>query len=231
MKRILVIAAVAAACGGSSGTAVDHNRAGSGSSTLLVTGTVTVTVSATAPLTSFSVTVKDGLGANVSGATVTVHNSAYGDVALTEAQTGSGVYTGSQTSYPSGDLSLSVVNGADKVQGVVVGYPGTHAINAPASGATAGCCRCRCGAANAPLHVSWTTPTVSKAATISLSSGGFSAQVPDTGAYDVPAASNPARTGQRVTIVRSNEVDIGGGLPGSSMKVTVSLRGDTFTAQ
>ncbi|HMC32885.1 MAG: hypothetical protein AUG04_09905 [Deltaproteobacteria bacterium 13_1_20CM_2_69_21] len=223
MKRILVIAAVAAACGGSSGTAVDHNRAGSGSSTLLVTGTVTVTVSATAPLTSFSVTVKDGLGANVSGATVTVHNSAYGDVALTEAQTGSGVYTGSQTSYPSGDLSLSVVNGADKVQGVVVGYPGTHAINAPASGATV--------AANAPLHVSWTTPTVSKAATISLSSGGFSAQVPDTGAYDVPAASNPARTGQRVTIVRSNEVDIGGGLPGSSMKVTVSLRGDTFTAQ
>src|SRR2546422_9120432 len=61
MKRILVIAAVATACGGSSGTAVDHNRAGSGSSTLLVTGTVTVTVSATAPLTSFSVTVKDGL--------------------------------------------------------------------------------------------------------------------------------------------------------------------------
>src|SRR3989454_11087194 len=107
MKRILVIAAVAAACGGSSGTAVDHNRAGSGSSTLLVTGTVTVTVSATAPLTSFSVTVKDRLGANASGATVTGHNSAYGDVPLTEAQTGSGVYTGSKTSYPSGDLSLS----------------------------------------------------------------------------------------------------------------------------
>ena len=223
MKRILVIAAVAAACGGSSGTAVDHNRAGSGSSTLLVTGTVTVTVSATAPLTSFSVTVKDGLGANVSGATVTVHNSAYGDVALTEAQTGSGVYTDSKTSYPSGDLSLSVVNGADKVQGVVVGYPGTHAINAPAGGSTV--------AANALLHVSWTTPTVAKAATISLGSGGFSAQAADTGAYDVPAGSNPARTGQRVTIVRSNEVDVGGGLPGSSMKVKVSLRGDTFTTQ
>ena len=205
MKRILVIAAVAAACGGSSGTAVDHNRAGSGSSTLLVTGTVTVTVSDTAPLTSFSVTVKDGLGANLTGATVTVHNSAYGDVALTEAQTGSGVYTNSKTTpYLSGDLSLSVVKGTDKVQGVVVGYPGTHAINAP---------------------------TVAKAATISLSSGGFSAQAPDTGAYDVPAGSNPARTGQRVTIVRSNEVDIGGGLPGSSMKVTVSLRGDTFTTQ
>src|SRR5437868_6898543 len=224
MTRILVIAAVAAACGGSSGTAVDHNRAGSGSSTLLVTGTVTVTVSDTAPLTSFSVTVKDGLGANLTGATVTVHNSAYGDVALTEAQTGSGVYTNSKTTpYPSGDLSLSVVKGTDKVQGVVVGYPGTHAINAPAGGSTV--------AANALLHVSWTTPTVAKAATISLGSGGFSAQAADTGAYDVPAGSNPARTGQRVTIVRSNEVDVGGGLPGSSMKVTVSLRGDTFTTQ
>src|SRR2546428_11192103 len=126
---------MAAACGGSSGTAVDHNRAGSGSSTVLVTGTVTVTVSATAPLTSFSVTVKDGLGANVSGATVTGHNPAYGDVALTEAQTRSGVHTGSRTSYPSGDLSLSAVNGADQVHGVVVGSPGTHALNAPASGA------------------------------------------------------------------------------------------------
>src|SRR2546428_13964875 len=121
MNRIVVIAAVAAACAGSSGTAVDHNRAGSGSSTLLVTGTVTVTVSATAPLTSFSVTVKDGLGANVSGATVTVHNSAYGDVALTEAQTGSGVYTGSHTAHPSGGMSLAVVNGPEKVQGGVVG--------------------------------------------------------------------------------------------------------------
>ena len=132
MKRILAIAALAAACGGSSGnTAVDHNRAGSGSSTLLVTSNVTVTVSATAPLTAFSVTVKDGLGANVSGATVTVHNAALGDVVLTEAQTGSGVYANTSTSYPSGDLSLSVVNGTDKVKGVVVGYPGTHAINAP----------------------------------------------------------------------------------------------------
>lgn len=223
MKRTLVIAAMAAACGGSSGTAVDHNRAGSGSSTLLVTGTVTVTVSATAPLTSYSVTVKDGLGANVSGATVTVHDSANGNVALTEANTGSGVYTNSTTTYPSGDLSLSVANGTDKVQGVAVGNPGAHAINAPLGGSTQ--------TANAALHVSWTTPAVAKAATISLSGGGFSVQAPDIGAYDVPAGNNPARTGQRVTIVRSNEVDIAGGLPGSSMKVTVSNRGDTFTVQ
>ncbi|HYY52136.1 MAG TPA: hypothetical protein VE755_04645 [Myxococcales bacterium] len=216
MKRIVLVAAVAAACGGSSNTAVDRNHAGSGSSTLLVTATATVTVSDTAPATTYSVTVKDGMNANVTGATVTL-----GGLALTDA--GNGSYTGSQTTYPTGDLSLSVVNGTDNVQGVVVGYPGAHAINAPAGGSTV--------TANQPLHVSWTTPSVAKSAKITLSSGGFSTQAPDSGAYDVPAANNTARTGQRVTVSRSNEVDIAGGLPGSSIKVTVSLQTDAFTVQ
>ncbi len=225
MKRILVIAAMAAACGGSSSSAVDHNRAGSGSSTLKVTSTVDVIVSATtpatSPLTNFSVTLKDGLNANVTGATVTVHNAAFGDVAL--AYAGGGSYTASKTSYPSGDLSLTVVNGTDKVQGVVLGYPGTHAINAPVAGSTV--------PVSTALHVSWTTPTVAKAATISLSSGGFSVQAPDTGAYDIPAGSNGRTGGQTVTVIRSNEVDIAGGLPGSSMKVTVTDQGGSFTVQ
>jgi len=214
MKRIALVAAVAAACGGASNTAVDRNHAGSGSSTLLVTGTVTVTVSDTAPTTTYAVTVKDGLNANVTGATVTVSG-----LALTDA--GGGNYNGSQTSYPTGDLSLSVVKGADNAQGVVVGYPGTHAINAPSGNQTA----------NAALHVSWTTPSVAKSAKITLSAGGYSAQAADTGAYDVPAASNTARTSQRVTVSRSNEVDIAGALPGSTMKVTVNNQGAAFTVQ
>jgi len=216
MKRIVLFAALVAACGGSSNTAVDRNHAGSGSSTLLVTATATVTVSDTAPTTAYAVNVKDGLNANVTGATVTL-----GGLALTDA--GGGNYTGSLTSYPTGDLSLSVVKGTDKVQGVSLGYPGAHAINAPVGGTGASV------PVNQPLHISWTTPSVSKAATITLSSGGYSAQAPDTGSYDVPAASNSqTRTSQRVTIVRSNEVDIGGGLPGSTMKVTVTTRTDTF---
>ena len=81
------------------------------------------------------------------------------------------------------------------------------------------------------LHVSWTTPTVAKAATISLSSGGFSVQAPDTGAYDIPAGSNGRTGGQTVTVIRSNEVDIAGGLPGSSMKVTLTDQGGSFTVQ
>jgi hypothetical protein len=216
MKRIVLLAALATACGGGSKTAVDRNSAGSGSSTLLVTGTVTVTVSDTAPSTIYSVNVKDGLNANVTGATVTV-----GGVSLTDA--GSGNYAATNTSYPAGDLSLSVVKGTDQVQGVVVGYPGAHAISSPAGGSTA--------TANQVLTVTWTTPAVSKAARITLASGGFSAQAPDDGSYDIPAASNTARASQRVTISRSNEVEIAGGLPGSSLKVTVSNQTDPFTVQ
>jgi hypothetical protein len=216
MKRIVLLAAIAAACGGGSKTALDRNSAGSGSSTLLVTGTVTVTVSSTAPATAYAVNVKDGLNANVTGATVIL-----GGVTLTDA--GSGNYTAASTSYPTGDLSLSVVKGTDKVQGVVVGYPGAHDITAPAGGSTV--------AANQDLTVTWTTPSVSKSARITLSSGGFSAQAPDDGSYDVPAASNTARAGQRVTVTRSNEVDIAGGLPGSSLKVTVTNQTDAFTVQ
>jgi hypothetical protein len=211
VKRIVLIATLVAACGGSSNTAVDRNRAGSGSSTLLVTGNVTVTVSDTAPSTSYSVTVRDGLNANVTGATVTV-----GSLALTDA--GGGSYTGSSTSYPTGDLTLSVVKGTDKVQGVTLGFPGAHAINAPTLNSTV--------SSTQPLHVSWTTPAVAKSATVTTRD--YTIQVPDTGAYDIAAANNPVRTSQRVIVTRSNEVDIAGGLPGSSLKTTVTTRVDPF---
>src|SRR5437764_9259531 len=217
MKRIVLIAAVVAACGGSSNIAANRNRAGSGSSTLLVTATATVTASDTSPSTTYLVTVKNGPNAGVTGATVS-----FGAVSLTDA--GSGNYTGSLTSYPSGDLSLSVVKGTDNVQGVSVGNPGAHAINAPVGGGSV--------AVNQPLHISWTTPSVANSARITLSSCGYSAQAADTGAYDVPAASNSqTRTSQRVTVVRSNEVAIAGGLPGSNLNVTVSNQTGAFTVQ
>jgi len=223
MKRVLLFAFVIAACGGSgSGGALDHNRAGSGSSTLLATATITVTNSSTSPTTSLVADLSDGLGAKVSGATVTITNSGLGgDVALTEGTTGSGHYTASKTSLPSGDFSFSVVRGTDKVQGVVVGSPGVHAINAPALNATV--------TANQPLDVSWTTPATSKSATITTRN--YTIIVPDSGAYTIPAVNNPVRTGQRVVITRSNEVEIAGGLPGSIIKASVTTTVDPFNVQ
>jgi len=221
MKRIVLLALVTAACGGTSGTAIDRNRAGTGSSTLLVSATVTVTNSATSPTTSLSADVSDGLGAAVTGATVTIQNAGLGgDTALVEGAT-PGHYTASNTSLPSGDFTLSVVKGTDSVQGVVVGSPGLHAINSPALNSTA--------TANQPLDVSWTTPAMSKSATITTRN--FNVQVPDTGAYTIPAANNPARTGQRVIIKRANEVEIARGLPGSILRATVTTTVDPFTVQ
>jgi hypothetical protein len=221
MKRIVLLALVTAACGGSSGTAIDRNRAGTGSSTLLVSATVAVTNSATSPTTSLTADVSDGLGAAVTGATVTIQNAGLGgDTALVEGGT-AGHYTASKTSLPSGDFTLSVVKGTDSVQGVVVGSPGLHAINGPALNSTA--------PANQPLDVSWTTPAISKSATITTRN--YSVQVPDTGTYTIPAANNPVRTAQRVILKRSNEVEIAGGLPGSIITVEVTTTVDPFNVQ
>ena len=108
MKRLVLIAAVAAACGGGSKTqtATDHNRAGTGSSTLLVTGTIiTSTSDANGPVTNFAVDLRDGAGAKVSSATVTVHNADLGDVVLVEGTAGSAHYTNSKAQIASGDFS------------------------------------------------------------------------------------------------------------------------------
>jgi hypothetical protein len=221
MKRILLVALLTAACGGTSGNAVDHNQVGTGSATLLVTGDVTVTNSSSSPTTGIVVVVKNSSGANVTGATVTIQNAGLGgDVALTESTAGR--YTSSNTSLPSGDFSLSIVRGTDTVEGVVLGNPGNHAINAPAVNTTV--------TANEPLDVSWTTPMTAKSATITTRN--YSVQdLPDTGTYTIPAANNPVRTGQRVTIKRSNEVEIAGGLTGSILRVAVTTTVDPFTVQ
>jgi hypothetical protein len=224
MKRIvLLVLATAAACGGSSGGgAVDRNRAGTGTSTLIVNATATVTSSTTAPLTNLSVTLDNGQGQNATGAAVTINNAGLGgDVALTETPAGSGVYTGSKTLLPSGDFTLNVVSGTDAVHGVVVGSPGAHTVNAPAVNTTV--------TANQPLDLSWTTPSTAKSATITTRD--FTIQVPDTGAYTIAAANNPARASQRVIVSRVNETDIAGALPGSRFRVTVTNTVDPFSVQ
>jgi hypothetical protein len=223
MKRIVLFALVTAACGGSSNSAVDHNRAGTGTASLAVNATATVTSSTTAPLTDLSVTLDDGLGNNVSGATVTIQNAGLGgDVALVEAVAGSGRYTNSKASLPSGDFTLSVVRGADAVHGVVVGNPGAHVLNAPPAVNTT-------VTANQPLALSWTTPSTAKSATVSTRD--FTIKVPDTGTYTIAAADNPPRASQRVIVTRFNEVDIAGALPGSLFQVKVTNSVDPFTVQ
>src|SRR2546423_5634112 len=113
MSRSLPLAAVAAAlaCGSNNtnNAAISHNNPGTGTNTLKVVGSVTAasTPTTTTPQTTFSVTVTDGTGATVNGATVTVLNSSVPDgvVNLTQAAPGS-AYAGTVASYPSGDFRL-----------------------------------------------------------------------------------------------------------------------------
>jgi hypothetical protein len=219
MKRIAIAALALAACGGQS-TATDHNKAGSGSTTMTVTGDINASQTSTGPSTSFSVRLRDGVNSPVTGATVTIHNQQLGDVALTDANN-TGVYTSTAASIPSADFGLTVVKGSDNVQGVVVGNPGVHVINGPASSSTV--------AANQPLTVSWTTPTTAKSATITTN--GYSAQAPDTGTYTIPAANNTVRNNQHVDVARFNEVDIAGGFSGSRLRVTYTASFTGITVQ
>ncbi len=120
-KLLAVLAATALACGG--GTATSHNNAGTGTSTLLVTGAIEASMNNGAPVTNFTVTLRDGLGNRVPAATVTISNSGLpnGSVSLVEAQAGSGRYLNSIAQFPGGDFGLSVTRNTDNVQGVVVG--------------------------------------------------------------------------------------------------------------
>jgi hypothetical protein len=225
MKHIYVLAALALGigCGGNS-PATSHNNPGSGSSTLKVTADIDGSTSNGSPLTAFEVNVDDGAGNSVSGATVSIANESLpnGAIALVEASPGSGKYVNSIAQFPSGDFALSVSHPKGNVQGVIVGGPGMHTINAPIVNSTV--------PANQPLQVSWTTPTQAKQATIwTRDLNAFSA--PDTGAFTIAAAENPPNLSQRLFVERFNEVDMAGGLAGSRLRVTYTASIDPYVVQ
>ncbi len=109
MNRILFVSLAFAftACG-HPGTALDHNRAGSGNGTLQVTAEVDASNDSNNPMTSFQVDLADGIGNPVSGAVVTVHNGDFQDVALVEASAGSGHYVNSRAALSGADFGLDV---------------------------------------------------------------------------------------------------------------------------
>src|SRR5260370_40093129 len=105
-RLLAVLAATALGCGG--GTATSHNNAGTGTSTLLVTGDIGASMNNGAPATNFTVTLRDGLGNRVSAATVTISNSGFpnGSVSLLAAQAGSSRHKNSMDQLPRGDIGL-----------------------------------------------------------------------------------------------------------------------------
>ena len=205
----------AAACGDSTGPATSRNNPGNGTSTLKVTADIDAKDDPTVIggfTTDYIVSVRDGLGNPVSGASVTIKNASLGTIALPETAPASGDYLLTGNTFPSGDFQLDVVRGTDNVRGVILGGPSVHAITAPVKNATV--------PALQPLTVRWTVPSRAKNAEVETRDFG-PVTIPDTGAYVVPGPSNPARPDQRVRVFRFNDVDIAGGITGSRLRVEV----------
>ena len=192
--------------------APDQNNAGTGTSTLKVTADIDANDVVGGFVTDFDVTVEDGAGNPVSGATVTIKNSTLGTLTLLETSAGSGDYTATRNSFPNGDFELNVIRGTDKVEGVVLGGPGVHTITAPAANATV--------AALQELTVTWNSPSQAKSAEVETRDYGPIA-LPDNGEAIIPGAEMQARLDERIRVYRFNEVNMAGGLPGSRMKVEV----------
>jgi len=204
-----------AACSNSTGPAVSRNNPGTGSSTLKVTADIDAKDDPTVIggfTTDYSVSLRSGAGAPVSGATVTISNPTLGTITLPETATGSGDYLLTGNTFPGGDFTLNLTLGADNVHDVVLGGPSVHSITAPAKNATV--------PANQPLTVRWTVPSQATSAEVETRDFG-PVTLPDTGAYVIAGANNPPNASQRIRVFRFNEVDIAGGLPGSRLRVTV----------
>ncbi len=213
------------ACGGGTGPATSRNNPGTGTSTLKVTADIDANDDPTVIggfSTDYTVSVRDGLGNKVSGATVTISNPSLGTITLPETGPGSGDYALTGNTFPSGDFTLNVVKGTDNVKDVVLGGPGVHTITAPVKNATV--------PANQPLTVQWTVPSQAQSAEVETRDFGPAA-LPDTGAYIIAGANNPPRASQRIRVFRFNEVNIAGGLPGSRLRVTVRQTVDPVIVQ
>lgn len=218
------IAAAAIACGGDDGTgpAVSRNNPGTGSGTMLVRAEIEASNVPGGYSTEYFVSLRDGLGNRISGATVTVYNPTLGTLTLQETGVGSGEYFNVKLSFPSGDFRLEVVRGIDNVKGVVLGGPAVHSVSAPVAGSVA--------TAGQPMTVRWSVPTRAKAAEVETSDFGPVA-LPDTGAYTIAGANNLANSSQEVRVSRYNEVEIAGGLPGSRLRVTVESEVEPINVQ
>lgn len=209
---------VAAACGTSTGPATARESPGTGSSTLRVIADINANddPAGSSFSTDYLVTVRNGAGFPVSGATVTIRNRGFsgGEITLPETPPGSGNYQLIATGFPSGEFRLDIVQGPNNVSGVIVTGPRVHSITTPAKNATL--------AAGQPFLVRWTVPSPpAQSARIDTRNFG-PVTLPDSGSYQIPGgAGNPARPDQRVRVFRFNDVAMAGGLPGSLLRVTV----------
>ncbi len=220
--RAIGLLTAVAACGDGLGPVLERNDGGTGTTTLRVTADIDADQVAGGMVTVFEVRVRDGMGDAVSGATVAIQNDDFGVLTLLEVDAGSGMYVAERNTFSAKDFELSVIKGEDRVEGVVAGSPGLHEIVTPVLNDTV--------TAGEALLVTWEMPSTARSAEVSTRNYD-SGVLPDNGEALIPAAENVARVEQRVRVVRFNEVDILGGLPGSRLRVKVTREVEPFLVQ
>jgi hypothetical protein len=208
----LSLAMLTFACSDSTGPAASRNEVGTGTQTLRVTGEIEGQDVTGGFVTQFLVSVRDAAGAPVSGAVVTVRNTALGTVNLLELNAASGDYEATVNAFGSGDYRLDVARGTDNVQGVVVGGMSTHRILKPIADTTI--------TAGQPFTITWTRPSEAVAADLETRDFSIDA-ISDAGTFTISGVDNPARPDQRIRLWRYNQVTIAGGLAGSQLRLSI----------
>lgn len=207
---ILGAAVLIAACGDSTGPALDRNDPGTGTATLRVMAEIRGDNVQGGFITDMEAQVRDAQGSPVSGATVVIRNNDLGAVTLVEDGAGTGNYVASVNGFGGGDYGLEVVADTDRVEDVVVGGIGVHQITGPAPTDTL--------AADQPLTVTWSRGA--EAFRAEVSSREYQAQdILDTGTHTIPGVDIQSRPDERIRVTRYNEVQIAGGLAGSRLQL------------
>lgn len=208
----LVIAGLTAGCGGDDPTEPESfgNEGGIGTQSLLVQAVVDVDEVVGGFLTVFRVTVRDRAGEPVLGADVTVEGN-FTPLRL-EDEESEGIYRSQLAGAASGALKLRVQKDDMFVRDVVLGNIGVHAFIEPDANDTV--------AAGESLMVRWLPDREAPFARLSTLDFNW-ADIPDDGTFVVPDSMNPARSNQWIELLRSNEVQISGGLRGSYFRMEV----------
>jgi hypothetical protein len=222
MKHSLVTSLVLfAACGGSPLDPGAGDSAGTGTSTLLVTGSATATPrlanaqQASDFDTAFSVRIQLANAPVVTGTVTMTSSRGVTPLAFTTVGNDAGHWTGDASGYDE-VYQLDVTSGTDKVSGVIVDGPDIHVITSPTAGATLD--------STVAFTATWSRAAAADVARFEMGDGD-GIVIPDTGSYSVAPGTMKASKDRAQTntlrLTRQNRVTPAGALTGSELTVGV----------
>jgi hypothetical protein len=230
MRTFFASILVVAACGGDPLDPGSGSDAGTGSRTLLVTGSASASPRLTNALAPTDFDTDFGIRLSLNGQAVTTGTvavkSKFTNTALTWNSNGGqfGRWEGTAHAYDQ-VYQLDVTAGADTVTGVIVDGPDIHVISGPTAGATID--------STMAFTTTWERADAADEARFSAGDGD-GIVIPDTGSYSVApltlhADKDAART-NTLRVTRTNRITPTGAVDGSTFAVSVDNELDVVAA-